>query len=959
MMVGQDKGAGQTYCCEGETLYVRGMMNHGWLTSDAQELEARRLRAKAEAMSLRNLMPGHGIFADFSVRRDDQEAARTYIVEIRSLRDRVNYCTCPDFAKNSLGSCKHIEKVVMQLEEQLGAKVRPERSPFVEVFMGRTADYKPQMVLPAEMDGELQGFVHRYLNALGELKGPWQSTLQLLLADLREVSHTITNKIRVSREVYELADELQRRQELASARSRFEQEVLDGERPLQFLRRRLYDYQIKGMMHLGFTGRAMLCDEMGLGKSVQAIAAAHILRELWGVRQVLVVCPGSLKAEWEEQIRKFSDLPVALASEDRESRLALYRAPEAFFVVVNYEQVLHDEQEINGVLRPGLIILDEAQRIKNWQTQTARSIKQLRSEFAFVLTGTPLEGRIDEIYSIVEFINPRIFGSLFRFNRDFYELDEKGRVVGYKNLGELHERLRPILLRRQKQEILSELPPRLDNTYFVKLTATQRKLYAECEGEAAKLINQARQGALTAADYQQLQLRLTEMRMACDSPVLLGQEPREAPKVDELFNILDDIWDSRATRKVLVFSEWEEMLKLVRQRLEKAGIGFAWQPDGEATEAVERFSREEGCRVFLTTDSGASRFDLQAASVVVNLDLPWNPARLEQRIWRAWRHGRKRPISVITMIAEETLEHRLLATLHGDEAAASDLLDAESAMEDLALPSGRAAFLRRLEQVVDMRLAPTVPVVAEAAEAAVSEPAARRLSPAARLTQELGICLGPRLLLFRGRIGGGELLERGFVVVTEDSAALRQKLEEVIAKTHGEEWRPELQVLTREEYALLQRLAQAGLIGINDRDLQEFYRAGTFGQFTGDEAGKRRRMAEPLLIWAERQSRMASCLAQGEFLLEGVEPMREAVDHAARALAVLCVTDPLTRAPEQFSRTWLAAIREQPEIDGELLRFLGTFGSFQPEDEEEAREFLETGRRLIDNARERLVRLSL
>ena len=204
-----------------------------------------------------------------------------------------------------------------------------------------------------------------------------------------------------------------------------------GRETFDLLRHPLLPYQREGMLHLAFGERALLADDMGLGKTIQAIAACELLRRLRGVGRVLVVCPASLKGEWEEQIARFTDggrSEFGLGA----PRLSSIGHP-AFFTVVNYEQVVGDAPDINEILRPDVIILDEAQRIKNWQTKTARQVKSLRSLYAFVLTGTPVENRIDELYSIVQYLDPELVGPLFRFNRDFYELDERGRPVDYKN----------------------------------------------------------------------------------------------------------------------------------------------------------------------------------------------------------------------------------------------------------------------------------------------------------------------------------------------------------------------------------------------------------------------------------------------------------------------------------------------------------------------------------------------
>ena len=187
------------------------------------------------------------------------------------------------------------------------------------------------------------------------------------------------------------------------------------------------------MLHLALNERALLCDEMGLGKTSQAIAACEFLRRTKDIKTVLVVATASLKTEWEEQIKKFVDLPYLIVVGERARRSKQYQQ-STFFYLTNYEQIVADAADIQRLIAPNVIILDEAQRIKNWQTKTAHAIKQLKSRYAFVLTGTPLENRIDDVYSIVQFLDPALFGPLFRFNRDFYELNDKGKPVAYKNL---------------------------------------------------------------------------------------------------------------------------------------------------------------------------------------------------------------------------------------------------------------------------------------------------------------------------------------------------------------------------------------------------------------------------------------------------------------------------------------------------------------------------------------------
>ena len=149
-------------------------------------------------------------------------------------------------------------------------------------------------------------------------------------------------------------------------------------------------------------------------------------------------------------------------------------------------------------------MLDEAQRIKTWSTKTAQAIKRLQSRYAFVLSGTPIENRIDELYSIFDFLDPGIFGPLFRFNRDFYELDERGRPKEYRNLELLHERISPLLLRRRKADVETELPGRSDRNFFVSLSPQQRASYQDHEVEVAKLLYISKRRPLTKQQQEKL-----------------------------------------------------------------------------------------------------------------------------------------------------------------------------------------------------------------------------------------------------------------------------------------------------------------------------------------------------------------------------------------------------------------------------------------------------------------------
>jgi SNF2 family DNA or RNA helicase len=203
----------------------------------------------------------------------------------------------------------------------------------------------------------------------------------------------------------------------------------------------MYPYQREGALFAAGAGRAILADEMGLGKTVQAIAACEILARHAGIERVLVVCPASLKYQWKGEIEKFAGRSAIVIEGLQPARQALYR-DSAFYKIVNYDVVYRDRDSIRQ-WSPDLIILDEAQRIKNWKTRLAQSVKQLESPYAIVLTGTPLENRLEELHSLVEFVDRFHLGPRFRFLDAHQVTDEAGMVVGYRELAKIGRTLAP------------------------------------------------------------------------------------------------------------------------------------------------------------------------------------------------------------------------------------------------------------------------------------------------------------------------------------------------------------------------------------------------------------------------------------------------------------------------------------------------------------------------------------
>src|SRR5258708_18600248 len=191
-------------------------------------------------------------------------------------------------------------------------------------------------------------------------------------------------------------------------------------------------------------------------------------------------------------------------------------------------------------------------------------MKRLRSRYAFVLTGTPIENRIDELFSLMAFLDPSTLGPLFRFNREYYDLDDRGRPVAYRNLDKLHQRIKPYMLRRRKAEVETELPERTDRNFFVPLSAEQQGEYESHEAVVARMANIAARRPLTQPEQDSLLRHMGMMRIVCDTTYILNPGQRACPKLAELEKMLEACRDNQDVTGI-IFSDWERMMQLLRE----------------------------------------------------------------------------------------------------------------------------------------------------------------------------------------------------------------------------------------------------------------------------------------------------------------------------------------------------------------------------------------------------------
>ncbi len=863
-------------------------------TNIHEQIERRRQRALEEITKVVN-QGEHPVFSTFAV---SSQSGQTYRVEVRSLDELHNSCTCADYKTNLIGTCKHIEGVLLFLKKKYGerltdlAKKRPAGT---QIYLHYGEEITVRVDLPVPRAPAVRALLTHHFGPDGTLIGQPLDNLPRLFAALEALEPRERKYVRVAEAVREHLELLQDREAVQQQKDWFLEQVKSGHRTFDVLATKLYPYQAQGAMHLAFGGRAMLADDMGLGKTVQAIAAAALLKELRGIERVLVITPASLKHQWAREIRRFTSLPVTVVQGGQIARRQAYRE-NTFFTIVNYELVRRDLVELEQ-LRPSLIILDEAQRIKNWRAKTAIVVKQLKSRYAFVLTGTPLENRLDELYSIFQFLDPRILGPLWHFNDRFYDLEERAdgsyKVIGYKNFAELRATVEPYSVRRTRDEVLKDLPERIDNNFFVEMTDPQWQAYDEYKEIVARLASIAKRRPLTPQEKDRLLKGLLKMRIICDALALHDKDipPRDrektAPKLRELEHILTDEIANNG-HKALVFSQWSGMLALTTPVVKRVGLGYVTLtgavPSAKRGQLIERFFDDPDCRVFLSTDAGGVGLNLQAASLVVNLDLPWNPAVLEQRIGRAHRHGQLQPVHVVNLIAQGTIEERMLDTLAAKRNVFAGVFGTEEAPDKLSFRDTGQGLLKRLDDLLGQPArAPVLELEPTAAEEAPKVFPAAKPAPTLKGFADLLVArLAAHLLLVRKAPTGEGVL----VVVDRDPAELRPAIEAALKEYFDADATP-LHLMEQEGYRALTALLPTTPATPDD----EPYRASALPSASGpagrEDHQRRLKKAGEGFDFAAKRLALAEVVLKGGFPEEMLRPMREALGWALSSLIAL------------------------------------------------------------------------
>lgn len=616
-------------------------------------------------------------------------------VVIEKLVPLLGRCDCDDFTRNSLGLCRHVLMVALSLFplrmtlQRFRARGGLQWDPIAPLDGGedwmarlRWCDRRrPPPMFHAETGRLLATHENDPSRRLVLLDG---------LIELTSREHEPDVFALLEREVSEVS----RRMLLTS-------ELFDHE-----LRVQLFPHQREGVRKFLTRGRLLLGDDMGTGKTLQAIAACHALFRQGHVARGLIVVPASLRFQWLREWQSCTDVPARISSGPPKERHAIYASRAPGFHILNYELLLRDGAHI-ARMRPEMLVLDEAQRIKNPHTKTAAAAKAIAAPFRLALTGTPLENRIEELASIHELIDDRALAPSWRvsaWHLMHVQHGERGEVVGTRNLTSLRARLAPTFIRRVRREVLDQLPQCNRQTVEVPLTPAQLLRHEHTKPKVAQLVAISKRRPLRRAEFLRLMQLFTVQRMICNGLAHLDYEAMwpwlaqahgGGPPSDGFLDALDSpkLLGFRRMirrlvfemgRKVLVFSQWRRMLRLaywsVSDLLESSGRRAVFFTGGETpkqrTRGVVEFHDDQAAPVMFATDAGGVGLNLQrAAHTCINLELPWNPAVLDQRVGRVHRLGQTQDVDVYDLVARDGIEWRIAGLVQTKRALFTSVLD--------------------------------------------------------------------------------------------------------------------------------------------------------------------------------------------------------------------------------------------------------------------------------------------
>ncbi len=445
----------------------------------------------------------------------------------------------------------------------------------------------------------------------------------------------------------------------------------------------LRDYQAAGYNWLYFLYRngmnGVLADEMGLGKTHQTMALLSAVHQKGTGRPSIIVVPTSVMDHWESKLREY--LPWIAVNRYYGKDRSTGSGRPYHVLLTTYAVMSRDIAALSGIAWE-CVVLDEAQKIKNYKTKAYRASKLLSARHRLALTGTPIENRLTELWAIFDFLLPGYLGTLERFVRDF-----ETPIVRHndeRKAEALRRVIYPFKLRRLKADVLKELPPKIEDRRYCALTSHQVSLYRWLIGTQGKTLIKGLSDETRPVEYMHLFALITKLKRLCDHPALVmkGHDGLSSSGKFEMFKeIMEEALDSG--EKIVVFSQYLEMMDMIQQWLGSRKVAFAslrgttrWRAD-----VIKRFQEDDACRVFVgSLMAGGLGIDLHAGSVVVHYDRWWNAAREEQATDRVHRIGQRRSVQIFKLITRGTIEEKIDSMIRQKSGLMSSIVESDDAI---------------------------------------------------------------------------------------------------------------------------------------------------------------------------------------------------------------------------------------------------------------------------------------
>lgn len=437
--------------------------------------------------------------------------------------------------------------------------------------------------------------------------------------------------------------------------------------------------------------------------TIQAMATAIFLKHVGRAKNALIVTPASLKFNWPLEIEKFTDEKYVVVDGTPEERIAQWLRMDVFFYVVNAELLLEDlfggrefkesdddtpaqkarklaqkakaetrQRVLSGVRGRtwDFVAVDEAQMLKHHSSRRTKNVKALNARFRMALTGTPMDGRLEELHSIMGFVAPGLLCSKTRFFQRYVETDLWGKVTGYKRLGEVSKKIQPFFLRRLKRDVLKDLPDKIYENRLVSLTPKESKIYSKL----------AENGHEATEDAEAI-VAIIRCKQFCNLPRMVDEECEESSKMDSFKEVIEEVV-VQSGHKVLVFTQYKEMLDVLAKELSEMGVKFlridGGTPKDRRAEMQREFNEDKTIDAMIGTEAMSTGLNFTAADYVLNYDDNWSPAIMAQREDRAHRIGQRNVVTVVNFICKSTVEERIRSVIYQKNRITSQVLGDET-----------------------------------------------------------------------------------------------------------------------------------------------------------------------------------------------------------------------------------------------------------------------------------------